>query len=317
LPAYWIDSLHSVLTQISLFQDDSLGLIASVIAMIFFGFADSLWKVPTFSMGPARTIFYRNLFVLLVVIPYFIVSEKKTYISTNAIWVTLLIAIAGYAGLYFFARAIKTGYTSIVVPVTGANTLITVLISIWTLEASLNWISLFGILITILGISMLKFNLKNGRISLILLKDNGLRFAFLSALLWGISFAYTYYAVTFTGPALFTLILESVILIVSGVHGYFEDGSIIPKFSSVKRIWPVLALIGILGATGSIFNTIALDRASINTVTAIVALAPAISVVFGQTYYGERLTLQQKIAVFLIITGVFVISYFRYHITSL
>lgn len=264
-------------------------------------------------MGPARTIFFRNLFALIVVIPYFIVSEKKAYISTNAIGATFMIACAGYAGLYFFARAIKTGFTSIVVPVTGANTLITVLISIWTLEANLNWISVLGIFITILGISMLKFNLRNGRPTLILSSDNGLRFAFLSALFWGTSFAYTYYAVTFTGPALFTLILESVILVLSAIHAFFEDGSLLPKNTSIKRIWPVLALIGILGATGSIFNTIALDRASINTVTAIVALAPAISVVFGQTYYSERLTLQQKIAVFLIISGVFVISYFRYH----
>jgi drug/metabolite transporter (DMT)-like permease len=56
-----------------------------------------------------------------------------------------------------------------------------------------------------------------------------------------------------------------------------------------------------------------LDKASINTVTGIVVIAPVISVFFGQLYYGERLSLQQKIAIFFIIAGVFVISYFRYY----
>jgi drug/metabolite transporter (DMT)-like permease len=75
----------------------------------------------------------------------------------------------------------------------------------------------------------------------------------------------------------------------------------------------VIGLIGFLGAIGSLFNTIALDKASINTVTGIVVIAPVISVFFGQLYYGERLSLQQKIAVLFIISGVFVISYFRYY----
>lgn len=264
-------------------------------------------------MGPARTIFYRQLFVLTVVIPFFIFSEKKTYIATNAIYATIFIAFAGYAGLYFFAKAIKNGLTAIVVPVSGANTLITVLVSIWTLEAKLNWISQLGIFITLLGLTMLRINWQNGRFQIMVGKDSGFRFAILAALFWGVSFAYTYYAVTFTGPALFTLILETIILVMSGIHAFWEEKTILPSEAVVKRVWPILALIGLLGGTGSIFNTIALDRASINTVTGIVALAPAISVVFGLTYYGEKLSLQQKWAVFLLIAGVFVISYFRYY----
>jgi drug/metabolite transporter (DMT)-like permease len=68
-----------------------------------------------------------------------------------------------------------------------------------------------------------------------------------------------------------------------------------------------------LGALGAIFNVNALDMASINTVTGIVAIGPVISVLFGQLYYGEKLTGQQKSAVFLIITGVFMVAYFRYY----
>jgi len=130
--------------------------------------------------------------------------------------------------------------------------------------------------------------------------------------------------------------LESIILILAGSHSlilqFLNRGSSNPfkknmgvwedfsktggkfKFSMQwKKQWMVIATIGILGAIGTIFNSIALDKASINTVTGIVVIAPLISVVFGQVYYGEVLTKQQKWAIFLIMAGVFVISYFRYY----
>ena len=205
-----------------------------------------------------------------------------------------------------------TGLTSVVIPVTGTNTLITLLVSIFTLEAEINWVSAVGITATLFGLAMLRFNWRGGKIELVLLKDNGLRFAFLAALFWGISFAYSYYAVTFTGPALFTLIIESCILIVSGLHLLIVQKKISFTSPNLRQSMPIIGLIGFLGGAGSIFNTIALDQASINTVTGIVALAPIISVIFGQAIYGENLTKQQKIAVFLIISGIFTISYFRY-----
>lgn len=298
---------------ISLFKDDGLGLAASAISMISFGFADSLWKVPTNHFGAARTIFYRNLFALLVIVPYYLLSTKKSYIAQDAVLATFGIGLTAYLGLYFFARATRSGMTSVVVPVSGANTLITLLLSIITLEAELNWISTLGILSTIVGLSLLKINWRNGKIEFIILKNSGLRFATLAAIFWGFSFAYSYYAVTFTGPALFTLILELVILAASGIHMLVSERTKPVDPQKWKQLWPVVAMIGILGVTGSIFNTIALDRASINTVTGIVALAPAISVIFGQYYYDERLSRQQRLAVVLIIAGVFAISYFRYY----
>lgn len=290
-----------------------MGLLAASISMICFGFADSLWKVPSTAMGPARTIFFRNLFVLVVVIPYFLLSEPRNYIAPNAIWAAIVIGVVAYFGLYFLARATMTGLTSVVIPVTGANTLITLLLSIVTLEAQVNWISAGGITATIIGLVMLKINYRNGRLEFVLLKDNGLRYAMLAALFWGVSFAYSYYAVTFTGPALFTLILETVILITSFFHILLVERNMPYSSVNLRQSLPIIGTVAFLGGFGSIFNTIALDKASINSVTGIVALAPFISVVFGQAMYGEHLTRQQKWAVFLIITGIFVISYFRYY----
>jgi len=304
--------------------------------MICFGFADSLWKIPTTVFGSARTVFFRNIFVVSIVLPYFLISEKRTFISEQAVWATIGIGFLAYLGLYFFAKSTKNGMTSVVVPVSSTNTLVTLVLSILTFDSGVNWIVGLGISITLLGLVMLKINWKNGRIELVIFKDSGLRYALIAAIFWGFSFAYSYFAVTFTGPALFTIMLESVILVLAGIHSvslqfihrssdnaFKKDMGIFEKFSvtggkirlstQMKQNWMVLAAIGVLGAAGTIFNSIALDKASINTVTGIVVMAPIISVIFGQLYYGEILTRQQKWAIFLLISGVFIISYFRYY----
>lgn len=328
--------LPSLVHFISLFQDNTSGILAAAISMICFGFADSLWKIPSQVFGASRTILFRNFFVLLVVLPYFIISERRSYIAENAIWASVGIAILAYFGLYFFAKATRHGLTSVVVPVSSTNTLLTLLLSIFNFDSGMNWISGLGVVAALTGLALLKVNWQNGQFKLVVLKESGIRYALLAAFFWGLSFGYTYYAVTFTGPALFTLILESIILVLALVHsltyqfnhrdssnpfkrsmGVFEDRKLTGgawKFTHLwKQNWMVLALIGVLGAVGTIFNTIALDKASINTVTGIVVMAPLISVLFGELIYRERLTLQQRAAVGLIIAGVFVISYFRYY----
>jgi uncharacterized membrane protein len=317
--------------------------------MVCFGFADSLWRGPTQVFGAARTILFRNFFALLVILPVYLFAERRSYISTDAVYATFGISILSYLGLYFFAKATKAGLTSVVVPVSSTNTLFTLLLHIIILDnALINGIAGFGIGLTVLGLIMLKVNWRNGKFDLVLLKESGFRYALLAALFWGVSFGYSWFAVTFVGPALFSLIQEGIILILAAGHslillfihsssenrfkrqlGVFEDehfvetnlknelGSSAGSKWKLSRQWKqysfVIGLIGFLGAIGSLFNTIALDKASINTVTGIVVIAPVISVFFGQLYYGERLSLQQKFAIFFIIAGVFVISYFRYY----
>ncbi|HPI10071.1 MAG TPA: DMT family transporter [Catalimonadaceae bacterium] len=339
-----------LLLYIPFFQDNSAGILASVISMICFGFADSLWRGPTQVFGAARTILFRNFFVLLVVLPYYLFTDRRSFISTDAVLATFGISILSYLGLYFFAKATKEGLTSVVVPVSSTNTLFTLLLHIIILDnALINGIAGFGIGLTVLGLIMLKVNWRNGKLDLVLLKESGFRYALLAALFWGVSFGYSWFAVTFVGPALFSLIQEGIILVLAAGHslillymhsssenrfkrqlGIFEDEhedeTHLPKDDTtatpgskwkLSRQWKqysfVIGLIGFLGAIGSLFNTIALDKASINTVTGIVVIAPVISIFFGQLYYGERLSLQQKIAIFFIISGVFVISYFRYY----
>ena len=330
--------LNTPLSFIPFFQDNPVGIWASIISMLCFGLADSLWKLPTQIFGAAKTILFRNLIVFFLVLANFLLSEKKAYIPADFLFATLGISILSYLGLYSFARATQSGLTSVVVPVSAASALFTLVLHIIVLDhAQVNTMTAIGLVVTILGLLMLKVNWKSGRFSLAVLKDGGYRYALLAALFWGLSFGYSWFAVTFVGPPLFTLIQEFTILVLAAGHTLViylirrnekpaelfvnpsspapsvELPSPQPWSTSIRFTGIYIILAAVFGFVGTKYNTIALDKASINTVTGLVVLAPVISVFFGRYFYGDRLSAQQKWAVFLVIAGVFVISYFRYY----
>lgn len=306
--------------------------------MLCFGLADSLWKLPTQIFGAAKTLLYRNLLVFFFVLINFLLSEKKAYIPTDFLFATLGISILSYLGIYAFARATQAGLTSVVVPVSAANALFTLVLHIVVLDhAQVNTLTAIGLVVTVIGLLMLKINWQSGKLSLAVLNDGGYRYALLAAIFWGLSFGYSWFAVTFVGPPLFTLIQESTILVLAALHTLViylvkknekapelamethehakanDLPSPKPWKGPIRFTGVYIVLIAVFGFLGTKYNTIALDKASINTVTGLVVLAPVISVFFGRYFYGERLSGQQKWAVFLVIAGVFAISYFRYY----
>lgn len=306
--------------------------------MLCFGLADSLWKLPTQIFGAAKTLLFRNLLVFFLVLVNFLLSDKKAYIPTDFLFATLGISILSYLGLYAFARATQAGLTSVVVPVSAANALFTLVLHIIVLDhAQVNTPTAIGLVVTVLGLLMLKINWQSGKLSLAVLNDGGYRYALLAALFWGLSFGYSWFAVTFVGPPLFTLIQETTILVLAALHTLviflvrrndkapvsplesadqpkqIELPSPKPWSAPIRFTGIYIVLIAVFGFLGTKYNTIALDKASINTVTGLVVLAPVISVFFGRYFYGERLSGQQKWAIFLVIAGVFAISYFRYY----
>lgn len=297
---------------IKLFSDNTSGIIAAVLSMLFFGIADSFWKIPVRTLGPAKTIFFRNLLVVVLVGIFFIGGNTKNYFNSDAIKATLILSAISYLGLFFFAKAQGTGKISIVVPISNTNTLIPLLLSVVILEKTLNNIAIAGLIITILGLFLIKVQIfEQGTIVWKVIWETGTRFALLAALFWGLSYGFAYVAVAFTGVALFSIMLESIILLLSLGHTLMSGESLGFSDEEFKLNFKYIIVVGIFGALGTLFNTYALDNASINTVCGILTLAPFISIIIGRTVFKEQVLPQQKIGTFLIIAGIFVVAYFR------
>jgi uncharacterized membrane protein len=180
------------------------------------------------------------------------------------------------------------------------------------LEKTLNNIAIAGLIITILGLFLIKVQIfEQGTIVWKVIWETGTRFALLAALFWGLSYGFAYVAVAFTGVALFSIMLESIILLLSLGHTLMSGESLGFSDEEFKLNFKYIIVVGIFGALGTLFNTYALDNASINTVCGILTLAPFISIIIGRTVFKEQVLPQQKIGTFLIIAGIFVVAYFR------
>ena len=297
---------------IKLFSDNTSGIMAAVLSMLFFGIADSFWKAPVRTLGPAKTIFFRNLLVVVLVGIFFIGGNSKSYFNEDAIKATLVLSVISYLGLFFFAKAQGTGKISIVVPISNTNTLIPLLLSVIMLEKAINNIAIAGLGVTIIGLLLIKLQIfDQGKVVWKMIWETGTRFALLAALFWGVSYGFAYIAVAFTGVALFSIMLESIILALSFLHTLLIRKSLGFTDEEFKLNFKYIIIIGIFGALGTLFNTYALDNASINTVCGILTLAPIISIIIGRTVFKEQVLTQQKIGTFLIIAGIFVVAYFR------
>lgn len=297
---------------LKLFYDNTSGIIAALLSMLFFGIADSFWKVPVKSMGAAKTIFYRNLLVVALVGIFFVGGNAKSYFNTDAIKATILLSAISYLGLYFFAKAQGIGKVSIVVPISNMNTLVPLLLSVIMLEKTINALAVIGILTALLGLVLIKVQIiEQGKLVWKVIWETGTRFALLAALFWGVSYGFAYLAVAFTGVALFSLMLETIILTFSFGHLLLTRKKLGFSDEEFKLNFKYLILIGVFGALGTLFNTYALDNASLNTVFGIVSLAPVISIIIGRTVFKESMLMQQKIGTMLIILGIFTVAYFR------
>ncbi len=279
--------------------------------MICFGIADSFWKPPIYALGPVKTIFYRNLIIVPIVWIILFSMEGKVKINWgDPVKYALIISAFSYLGLYFFSKAQERGLISVVVPVSSLNTMITMLVSIITLQGAINNISLVGIIVALIGMVLIKPG-NTGKEWM--QSQTGFRFALICAVFWGYSYAYNYLVVTFTGIFLFSVLLETSILVLSGFHLLVSKQSFSAKIPANSSAFKGLLIIGFFGALGTTAMNIGLDKAAINTVCGIVSLAPIISVVIGVLHYKEKLSLKQSVAIMLIFSGIFTIAYFRHY----
>lgn len=294
-----------------MFQENSVGLWASFVSMVAFGIADSFWKPPIWELGPVKTIFYRNLIIVPIVWGILYMMEGEIKIKWgDPVRYALIISAFSYLGLYFFSKSQEKGMISVVVPVSSLNTMITMLVSIITLQGAINNISLVGIIVALLGMVLIKPG-NTGRDWMS--SQTGFRFALVCAVFWGYSYAYNYLVVTFTGIYLFSVILETSILVLSGLHLIVSRQSFLANIKTNSSAFSGLLIIGLIGALGTTAMNMGLDKAAINTVCGIVSLAPIISVAIGVLYYKEKLTIKQSLAILLIFSGIFTIAYFRHY----
>jgi drug/metabolite transporter (DMT)-like permease len=310
------------------FSGEPVYQVLLILSMLLTGFYNALWKEPVMVLGGKRLILLRSLFVMAIVLIYSFFSGFGSFLSyfsvqSPSFWGLMLISLFSYPGLYFFVKAVKSGPSSVLIPIVSLAFIVPFLFeSLYLKQWVFNKLSIAGILLILSGMVLLKIRFSKG--SIVYMGDAGLRYALLSVVFTGTVFTTSSLTFGTVGTSATLLVHEGSILIFSFLHillSRYVGQKKLKKGEKAPYRWTpeqlrhhwrhyswIVATIGIMSALSVIFRVITF-QASTPMATTILSFSTIVSVVVAMNYYGENLKTQQKVAVALLIAGIFVVSW--------
>ncbi|MBU0758273.1 MAG: DMT family transporter [Nanoarchaeota archaeon] len=280
------------------------GFIFGIIAMLGWGIGDIILKKPAREMDSVEMNFYIQLFAFIIALPFFIIFVLKnpiTISSSDIILVILVGVLDLFAYLNLF-QAIKKGELSIVTPIAAVNSVITVILSVIFLKEVLGYSKIIAIIFALGGVVLVSTDLKK-------LKDfhttAGVPNALICMFVWGVylflagliethigwllTFFLTCFSVTFFSTLRYTFSRKKK-KILSKKNGF--------KLFSVSSLYVGAWLFFMLGLSTSL----------VSIMSVLGSMAPLVTIVLARIIYKEKLVMNKKYGVFLILLGLVLIN---------
>ena len=90
-------------------MDINIGILFGFLAMLGYGLSNAIAKVPAKKLGPRNTIFFRGVFISLILLSVFLLFSQQAFLSPIYLIVAFIISLVAYVGFNILeARKIKT-----------------------------------------------------------------------------------------------------------------------------------------------------------------------------------------------------------------
>jgi drug/metabolite transporter (DMT)-like permease len=280
-----------------------LGLICGLISMFGWGIADFLMKEPGQKIGSFRTLFFIQVINLILTIPFFFYYLIKYSFNIGLMDLVLLFLI-GILDLFAylnFLEGITKGELAIVSPIVSVYSIITVVLSVIILGEFITNLQMVAIILALIGVVLTSVDLKNLHN---IHSVKGLKNAFFAMLGWGIFLFLTGFLESRIHWIQIFLLSN---LIIAGVIIFFLLFKIKTK-KIPKSQMSILTVIAIISSLSWISMNIGFSVSSVSIVSVVSSLSPFITVILAVIYLKEKLILNQKIGIFLIISSLVLIS---------
>lgn len=284
----------------------SLGIILGIIAMVSFGISKVSLKKLILSVGEYSSILYSNslLVFFLFIAAVFLADFRMP--SFNIFCLTAALGFVGAISLFLFMKAMKIGQVAVVVPITSGFGIIIVMLAIVILKESLSLAVMSGILLVIIGTVLISFRYSEfkkikGRV----LSSSGIGISLLVAVGWGIYYFFLKFVSVELGSILAAVYVESSVLFFILIL-VFSNRDKLKKPHG--RDYLYIFLNGFFIAVASIAYYTGITVSSISVVGAITSAAPLVSSLLAVVMLKERIELNQKIATFIIVAGLVMLS---------
>ncbi len=281
------------------------GVLFGLITMFALGIAAAVIQGPARKIGAIQSVVLRNGVLVLGVLAG-LLSGLFSYQWDPAVLIPVLgLGILGYVALQFFYKGLGVGKVGVVVPIASSYPLITVLLAVVFFGEALSFVHAGAIALIILGSIFLSARVEDWKKPFRIHINEGVVFALLTCVGWGIWYFYSKVPVSMVGPILTSLLVELAIFLVAGFHFAISKQKWISIDWKLGK-WVVLA--GILGAIGSFSYNFGIRIADVSLVVAFAACTPLVSTLFAYVAYQQRLTSQQWVAIFLKVLGIVLLS---------
>lgn len=283
-------------------------ILYSGITLVTWGLETALLKrYSQISNGP-KLIFYRNSITSAIAFISILLFRQQIHFNFIYIIFGIILATFGYIGLLSYLKAFSLGKSGIVSPISSIRLVVAVLVATSFLEDSINIMQILTILLVLTGVILATINFRDFRTSVLLQPNTGIKYALLTALIWGIVHPLYSIPAKILGATLFSFILESSVVVIGGIQTKLAHNKIVD--GGLRNNLPIILIVGILGGIGSVFLNMAYATGKISTASTVISAIPLIVVLYGVFVYKEKLTVKEQLSVFLIILGLILLSYF-------
>jgi len=279
---------------------ETLPVLFGLIAMVAFGFGNSLYKAAAISVPAKRLVFLRGIFVSAALLCAVLLALGSSAFLPEYIAAMAGISLVGYFALLLLTKALSEGDVGVVMPISNSSVLFTVLFSIIFFGESLSSFQAVGVAAIVIGAFLVSGNpfslLGKGRKEL----AKGAGLAFIVCVLWGAMFFLLKVPAVAIGPVLTSFLLEFFQMLFAGLHIKInKEAFAMPEKGTMKYIIASAVLIAVAGLA----YTLGISTGSVSIVAPISMSSPVIVALYGKFVYKEILAPWQYLGIISIIIG--------------
>ncbi len=189
-----------------------LGIIAALIAMTSWGIGDFFIQKSTRKIGDWETIFLITLFGACILLPFVWKDLSDIFRNIDAtFWIVLVSGLLLFFAALLEFEALKEGKLSIVEPAWSIEIPVSAIFAAIVLNEALRPVQIFFIFVLVIGLVLTSY--RGGLSAKKIVFEKGIRIAFLSALLMGITNFFVGWGARETDPLMINFIINGISLI--------------------------------------------------------------------------------------------------------
>ncbi len=279
-----------------------MAILWGLTAALAWGLTDFLIKPVSMKLGAIRAVFFVEFLSLALLSGYYLLTlGQGSGSSALALGLALLIGLINFGATLALFRAFEIGEVSIISPIASSFSVVTVGLALLVLGERPSSLAGLGIALTLGGVAAVSTPWSELRRAMRLFAAPGLGLALAAAAGFGVVFFLLDFVVDDIGPVVPVLAFR--LASVLGLLLTRAISSLNLKFPE-RSSWPLLGLLVAVDTLGYLTYNLGLGTGYVFSVATVTSLYTLIAVLLAGVFLGERLEINQYVAIVIIFAGI-------------